>query len=253
MNKPKTNPSNDTVASAPADVPPVEAVLAKETPVHQLVFETLKQQIQNGEWLPGQKMPSIIQLGKRLNAGTGSVREALRSLQSLGMVSIEHGRGIFVNDHIPADAQKSPNKQFSFHQMGAGAMLALCEARRILEPELSAFAAERGSAEEHAEIMQLANEMAQRAAAGLDFLAPDLQFHRKIAEAAHNPVLKQMMESVADLLIESRSYTIRPTVTPRAVRYHLMIAEAIQEHDAPQARLLMLAHVNDAIQSILNA
>ncbi|MCW1967849.1 MAG: FadR family transcriptional regulator [Anaerolineae bacterium] len=235
------------------NLPNTDDPLAKDAPVHQWVFDTLKQQIQHGEWLPGEKMPSIAQLSKHLKAGTGSVREALRSLQSLGMVSIEHGRGIFVSQNLPLEGAKFPAKEFqSFQEMGAGTILALCEARRILEPELAAFAAERSTPEEQSEITRLANDMSERAAQGADFLAPDLQFHRKIAEAAHNPVLKQMMDSVADLLTESRTYTMRPTVTPRAVRYHLMIAEAIQERDAPQARLLMLAHVNDAIQSVIN-
>lgn len=234
------------------NLPSITAPPPQDAPVHQWVFDTLKQQIQRGEWLPGEKMPSIAQLSKHLKTGTGSLREALRSLQSLGMVSIEHGRGIFVSQNLPLEGEKFPAKFQPFQEIGAGAILALCEARRILEPELAAFAAERSTPDEQAEIIQLANDMSERAAQGADFLAPDLQFHRKIAEAAHNPVLKQMMDSVADLLVESRNYTMRPTVTPRAVRYHLMIAEAIHERDAPQARLLMLAHVNDAIQSVIN-
>lgn len=234
------------------NLPSITAPPPQDAPVHQWVFDTLKQQIQRGEWLPGEKMPSIAQLSKHLKTGIGSLREALRSLQSLGMVSIEHGRGIFVSQNLPLEGEKFPAKFQPFQEIGAGAILALCEARRILEPELAAFAAERSTPDEQAEIIQLANDMSERAAQGADFLAPDLQFHRKIAEAAHNPVLKQMMDSVADLLVESRNYTMRPTVTPRAVRYHLMIAEAIHERDAPQARLLMLAHVNDAIQSVIN-
>lgn len=234
------------------NLPSITAPPPQDAPVHQWVFDTLKQQIQRGEWLPGEKMPSIAQLSKHLKTGIGSLREALRSLQSLGMVSIEHGRGIFVSQNLPLEGEKFPAKFQPFQEIGAGAILALCEARRILEPELAAFAAERSTPNEQAEIIQLANDMSERAAQGTDFLAPDLQFHRKIAEAAHNPVLKQMMDSVADLLVESRNYTMRPTVTPRAVRYHLMIAEAIHERDAPQARLLMLAHVNDAIQSVIN-
>jgi GntR family transcriptional repressor for pyruvate dehydrogenase complex len=93
--------------------------------------------------------------------------------------------------------------------------------------------------------------MERLAGEGLDFSEPDLQFHRQIALAAHNPVLAHMMEGVNDLLMESRKITLEPAMTQRAVRYHLLIADAICERNPLQARLLMLAHVNDAIDGVL--
>jgi DNA-binding FadR family transcriptional regulator len=56
---------------------------------------------------------------------------------------------------------------------------------------------------------------------------------------------------VNDLLRESQKITREQTMTHRAVRYHLLIADAICERNPLQARLLMLAHVNDAINTVL--
>src|SRR5881628_225857 len=64
--------------------------------VFQALVEDLKQRIRRGEWLPGERLPSITRLAKDLEVSTGSVREALRSLQSIGLVRIEHGRGVFI-------------------------------------------------------------------------------------------------------------------------------------------------------------
>jgi GntR family transcriptional repressor for pyruvate dehydrogenase complex len=175
------------------------------------------------------------------------VREALRSLQSIGLVKIQHGRGVFVTSTFKLN--DLPNH---FQDRSIGLIIALAETRRILEPELAAMAAERGTFEELDEIRQLAAEMEAEALQNVDFVVPDVQFHRSIAHAARNPLLFQMMESLADLLLESRKLTSQePGMTMRAVRYHLLIAEALSDRNAVQARLLMLAHMNDTLSSVL--
>jgi DNA-binding FadR family transcriptional regulator len=94
--------------------------------------------------------------------------------------------------------------------------------------------------------------MDQHVVAGLDFGESDTAFHHAIAHAAHNPVLSQMMLSMHDLFLLSRQFTSKEAgMTDRAVRYHRLIADAIQTRNASQARLLMLAHMNDAFGSVL--
>jgi GntR family transcriptional regulator, transcriptional repressor for pyruvate dehydrogenase complex len=226
-----------------------DAAIAQGNRVFQAVFEDLKQRIRKGEWLPGKRLPSITSLAKELDVSTGSVREVLRSLQSLGLVEIEHGRGVFV-----ADSHQSIDLAHHFQDMTIGLIVALAEARRILEPELAALAAERGTDSELAALECLARQMEAEAGQGLDFVEPDVQFHHRIAQAARNPILYRLIESVNDLFLESRKITARDSgMTARAVRYHLLIAEAIRDRNAPQARLLMLAHMNDALSGVLAA
>jgi GntR family transcriptional regulator, transcriptional repressor for pyruvate dehydrogenase complex len=215
--------------------------------VYSLVAEAIKARIAAGDWAVGQRLPTINQLAQEFGAGIGSIREAVKALASLGVIRIEHGRGMFV-----ASAQRAQLDPYEhFQDVGAGSVLALCEARRILEPELAAFAAERGTDTDLQTIRGHAIAMERLAGEGLNFSEPDLQFHRQIALAAHNPVLAHMMDGVNDLLMESQKITLEPAMTGRAVRYHLLIADAICERNPLQARLLMLAHVNDAINAVL--
>src|SRR5919198_1617193 len=142
--------------------------------VYTSVVESIKARIANGEWVVGQRLPSISQLAREFDVGTGSVREAVKVLASLGVIRIEHGRGMFV-----ASARLAPVDPYThFQDVGTGSILALCEARRILEPELAAFAAERGTEADFQAIREQALAMERLAAAGEDFLGPDLQFHR---------------------------------------------------------------------------
>jgi DNA-binding FadR family transcriptional regulator len=216
--------------------------------VYRSVFEVMQQRIVDGEWQPGQRIPSITQLAHDLGVSTGPVREAARVLASRGVLRIEHGRGMFVTDApgVAADLYHA------FKHVGTGSVLELWEARRVLEPELAALAAERGTDAEQQEIYQIALAMEQAATHGQDFVEPDIQFHQRIAAAAKNSVLAGMMTGLNSQILEGRKITVTlPGMTARAVRYHLLIAEAIRDRSALQARLLMLAYVNDAIDALL--
>lgn len=215
---------------------------------YRLLVDELQNRIRHGEWLPGDRLPTISVLAAEFGVGTGSLREALRSLQSLGWVQIEHGRGVFVTGRQVLRGLDDLDATVP------GMVLALAETRRILEPELAALAAERGSDLELNEVTALAMEMKTLVDLGADFIGPDLEFHRAIARAAHNRVIARMMDSINDLLLESRRITVaEPGMTARSLRYHLLIADAVRSRNASQARLLMLAHMNDALNSILNA
>lgn len=215
--------------------------------VFQLLSEDFKHRIRCGEWLPGEQLPSITSLAKELDVSAGSVREALRSLQSIGMVSIRHGRGVFVTD-----TRRSSDLVEHFQDVDIGLIVALAETRRILEPELAALAAERGTDEELVKIEGYARGMDMAAAVGGDFTEADVQFHYTIAQAARNPILYQMIADIGDLLLTSRKLTAQePGMTTRSVRFHLLIADAICARDAAQARLLMLAHMNDSLNGVL--
>lgn len=216
--------------------------------VYTSVAEAIKARIAAGGWVAGQRLPSISQLAQEFGVGTGSVREAVRVLASVGILRVEHGRGMFVSA-LPAPPA---DPYVQLQNLGAGSLLSLCEARRILEPELAALAAERGADEDLRAIREQALMMERLAAAGEDSAAPDLQFHRQIALAARNPVLARMMDGVHDLLRLSRAVTASNlSMIQRAVRYHLLIADAIGDRNVMQSRLLMLAHVNDVISRVL--
>ncbi|MEY3989525.1 MAG: hypothetical protein RI985_606 [Chloroflexota bacterium] len=206
----------------------------------------LQQRLNRGEWQPGEHLPSITHLAHTFGVSTGSVREALRSLQSQGYVRIEHGRGVIVISNHGSTGSETPQSVDIHH------VIALGEARRLIEPELAALAAERGSDNEIAEIREQAITMEQQALRGTDFVGPDVAFHRAIAHAAHNPVLQHMLNSTHELFLASRHLTSQEDgMTERTIRYHRLIADAIFERNASQARLLMLAHMNDALSSIL--
>ena len=225
----------------------LEKAAVRRNRLYHNIFEELQQRIRQGDWLPGDRIPSITQLAKELQVGAGTIREALRSLQSIGMIKIEHGSGVYVTGARPSTELSS-----HFQNVGDGLLLALAETRRILEPELAALAAERGTDEELTEIEGLVRKMEEEQEHGNDFAELDVLFHRKIAKAARNPILHQTMEGVSDLFLESRrAILLDPNAVLRALRYHALIADALRLRNAPQARLLMQGHMNSMLDEVL--
>ena len=217
------------------------------TRVYHNIFEDLQQRIRQGNWLPGERMPSIAQLAREFQVGAGSIREALRSLQSIGLVTMEHGSGVYVTGKRPATELSS-----HFQNVSKDLVIALAETRWILEPELAALAAERATDEELAEIEDLTRQMEEVYRLGDNFAELDVRFHQRIACSARNPILCQTMESISALFLESRKTIILdPTAMLRALRYHALIADMLKQRNASQARLLMQGHMNSMLSEVL--
>jgi GntR family transcriptional repressor for pyruvate dehydrogenase complex len=219
----------------------------KRTLVYASILEELRHRIQIGLLRPGDKLPSVKDLAKEFRVAQSSVREALRVLESMKVLRIEHGRGVFVNE----DPGLLVDPWGQLDVLEKRSFAALLEARLILEPQLAALAATRASEEEVCAIQATVDEMAARVKAGEDFLEADLAFHDKIALAAANPVLARMVGVVSDLLLDGRRITNNlPGMPERAVRYHSLIAGAIADRNPSQAQLLMFAHIHEVVTTL---
>jgi GntR family transcriptional repressor for pyruvate dehydrogenase complex len=212
------------------------------TLVYESVLEALKRDLLAGDRRPGDRLPTVSAMAEQMGVARGSVREAYRVLQNMGLVEMTQGRGTFVAE-LPT-GEGGVIRQF---QLAEGETLAdLFEARLVLEPAIAAYAAARASAAEIAAIVDTAREQDALYRAGEDFLEPDLRFHELLLTAAHNPVVGRMISAVNELLVDSRRRTMRIRgAAEKAVSYHLLVAYAVRDRDADAARAVMAQHVRD--------
>ncbi|WP_301628464.1 FadR/GntR family transcriptional regulator [Paenibacillus apis] len=210
-------------------------------------IDQIKEKIIGGEWPPGSRIPTLQQLSKELGVGVSTVREALRTLESQGNISIEHGRGMYVRN----DPLLLEDPTANLKELGDISLVKLLEARILIEPALAALSAERATLPEVKQLRELADNMVLQMEEGGPFLDTDLAFHRLIAESAQQPVLFRMMESIFPLLSEGRKYTnTLPHMRTKASNYHVLIAIAIEERHSEQARQLMYHHINDMLEAL---
>ena len=126
----------------------------------------------------------------------------------------------------------------------------LIEARRLHEPQLARLAAERADPAAHARIAEML----------IDHRLPverhvqiDVEFHRRIAEAAGNPILLILLDSIGILLAEHRRalYEIDGSVE-RALEFHRRIYDAIAAGDPSEAEAAMRAHLDQVATDLVS-
>ncbi|MFC4596674.1 FadR/GntR family transcriptional regulator [Cohnella hongkongensis] len=214
---------------------------------HEEILKRMEEKIRSGEWKPGERLPTMPQLASSYGYSLTAVREALRVLESRRIVSIEHGRGIFVS-HDP-ELLNDPAERL--RGMEPQSLLQLLEARLAIEPELAAYCAVRSSVAQARSIGELADRMEAQMKAGEDHFATDVRFHQEIADGAGNPLLAQMLSVIADLSAKGRRETDKlPHMREKAISYHRLIATAIAERQSDQARVLMKAHIQDMLNAV---
>ncbi|MFB5188754.1 FadR/GntR family transcriptional regulator [Alicyclobacillus fastidiosus] len=208
---------------------------------------TLEERIRNGIWRPGDRLPPLQKLSEELNVGISTLREVLRILESRNVIAIEQGRGTFIRTDLAATHVLTP-------ELTETSLQELFEARRLLEPELAYLAAQRGFMDEIRDIDRVAKEMSRLIEGRQNFDQVDVRFHHLIARAAHNDMLFRMFQSIETQFHQGRSFTnMIPGMIEKAAHYHLIIAAALCQRNAEQARSLMQSHVEDMRSYVLGS
>ncbi|MFS0725300.1 FadR/GntR family transcriptional regulator [Paenibacillus sp. 1P07SE] len=208
--------------------------------VYEVVYDEIKRRIEQGIWKAGARIPTIEEIAGELGVGVSSVREAVRILGKQKILLVEQGRGTFVSDQLPEQADRY------LAVLEHSSWLQLTETRLIIEPELAALAAERGNEAQIEQIVKTAELMHKKVLSSQSFLREDMKFHEQIAEASQNEILGNTLRMLGDVLLDSRRQTMRiPGMDEKAAAYHLLIAMAIRQRDAGQARELMRLHIGD--------
>ncbi len=220
---------------------PVESRRLAATIVAQVRALIADQQLQPCDTLPPER-----DLAQRLGVGRSALREALRSLELLGIVESRPGRGTVVRAAAPLTILPGAITSPESHA-------ALLEARLIIEPEAAALAAQRSTPEEQAEGRRLLAAQATSVAAGRTGTDADLAFHRLLYRMARNPVLLHLHDSLAVVLYAGRERVHAvPGRSAASLQEHEAILAAVEAREAEQARDRMAVHLT-AVGHVLAA
>jgi DNA-binding FadR family transcriptional regulator len=212
----------------------VVAVTAK-----QAVLDQLRALIARGELAPGEKLPSEPALCARLGASRGSLREAVRELEALGVLQARHGSGTYVSQLRPAEMMRGFAATVDLIPLDG--LLELLEIRRVLEVHAAARAAARATAELDAELARLLAEMSE-VRDPVQLSALDARFHGRICEAGGNEALSALVEVFRARGSHYDIYSIED-VRRHSDDAHRAIAAAITARDPAAASVEMGAHI----------
>ncbi|MDR7484684.1 MAG: FadR/GntR family transcriptional regulator [Armatimonadota bacterium] len=208
--------------------------------VYELVAERLVVLISERGLRPGHPLPTERELMQTFRVGRSSVREALRMLESRGLIRPSANGAFEV-------AEYGNPLSHSLHfllELEEASLPEIYEVRKTLEVESAGLAAQRRTAEDLEQMARAVAEMEAGLSSQDRYITADLQFHLAVASATRNRVALRMMHAVRDLLQQAlaRIYHI-PGSPQRSILQHRAILDAIAAGDADGARQRMREHL----------
>jgi GntR family transcriptional repressor for pyruvate dehydrogenase complex len=211
--------------------------------VYEQVAEQLLGQIGARRLKPGDVLPPERELTESFGVGRSSIREALRMLESQGVISALNGGSFVVAD---AASPLNSSLRLMFTLDDKAGIHDLFELRRILEAEAAALAAQRHGAGHLEEMDAAIEEMAVSLTdnGGERFIDADLHFHLAVAEATGNRLVLHSMQAVRDVVRRAlMTVFVIPQSPESAVVEHRAIRAAIASGDPARARQEMTNHL----------
>lgn len=200
--------------------------------------------IKSGKVKPGEKLPTEKALIETLGISRTCVREAIKSLESLDLITVRPKIGTVVKQPSPGALFRAEHLSTAAHNHQTDVLI---EFRTILEVGLVSLATEKAEAADLEAMEQAVEEHENAINAGEPAYKADLAFHSAIATASKNPFAIMVFESILDPLTDQRLKTNAiPNAAEDGLRDHRSILAAIKKRNGKRARELMRAHMDTA-------
>ncbi len=206
-------------------------------------MQAIKTYILTHELAPGAPLPTEVELCHELGVSRSSVREALRKLEALDIVSVHQGRGSFVGEMSLRPLvetlilRSSLTKSDVMHSLGEVVAL-----RKFLDLGMAADVCDAFKGKEHPELRTLVTTMIDKASRSEPILEEDSAFHAGILEVTGNSVAKEMVSAlwmVHQVVVPHLEQQLSLVATAKA---HLDMLEAAEAGDRRHYRLAIKAH-----------
>ncbi|MBL8828325.1 MAG: FadR family transcriptional regulator [Planctomycetaceae bacterium] len=205
------------------------------------VANELEQKILGGEIGPGQRLPPERALGTQLGVSRSVVREAIKRLQSLGLVASVQGSGTRVERPSRKPLRLSLERLVRAGDVSINDIWAV---RIPLETAIAVMAAERRT-DEHLRELESLQEVLQDPNTSVDDRArADANFHATLAEATGNCLFSIVLAPLIELMTESKRQTIGAYGSESAYTHHAKILDAVRRQDVHAAEEAMQEHLS---------
>ncbi len=211
----------------------------------QTVAQEMLNLIRSGKYQIGDKLPSERELMNQLQVGRSCLREAMQGLAMLNIVSIQPGRGTFIQSITSKNIEP-----FNFElELSKEALTELFEVRFILEVEAAGLAAERLTDNNIHNLNRTLSKLAT--ATGDTICHLSLQIHQLIAESTQNKVMVETLSLINKKLWRYQSTFYSDELKTAEIESHRQLVRGILSHNPQQAKGAMREHLRTTIDSML--
>ncbi len=215
----------------------------------QRIADTLKRMIvEEHIYNYGEKLPNENELSQELGISRTTLREAIRTLISMGVLEVKRGKGTFVAEQINQYADSIELNEFLKKKV---TLRDLYETRMIFEPEAAALACKRATDEEIKEILRL-GEICQRELkkdpCGKKRIDSESAFHGAILKASHNEFLGQFLPILTNTIQKTIELNFNlEIIAEEAYKDHIMIMKFLEKRDIVGVKSAVTIHLHHAV------
>jgi len=214
----------------------------KKTRVAEEVADRIRVLMLDGTFPPGEPLPSERHLAERFGVSRGSIRDALRTLETIGLLETRHGQGTFPHE-LSVDRLVAPLASVMAYR--ADLQDELLDVRRMFEPAVARVAALRATDEDLADLQRILETQRQKLKTGQSAIVEDTAFHAILARSTRNRVVMSIMATLNDLLVDSRTQSLLQKGRPaRSIDGHEAVVAALRRRDAEGASQSMYNHID---------
>ena len=198
---------------------------------------------------PGDVLPPERELAQRFGVSRGSVRDAIRSLDLIGLLEPQQGRGTVVCEPS-SDSLVGPLAAVIVQKRKL--VRELLDVRKVIEPPLARRAALHATAAQIAEMEQILERQSEKVRRRELAIEEDNEIHYRIALAADNSVMLRMVDVLMDMLRETRQRSLQMRGRPqKSLASHQRILAALKSHDPVASESAMLRHLEEVEEIVL--
>ena len=227
--------------------PPAEQDLFNKVSIgriSEVIVEQIRLLMRQGQLKPGDRLPPERELCDRFGVSRVTVREALRMLESAGLVEIRVGArgGAFVTAPSSNRVGEGLADLLTLSVISASDVT---EVRMILEVGMVPQVCERATEEDLSALEKICERSEEALRDGDYSMDYSLEFHNRVAQATHNPALEMLVESFRGPILMSlrEAKEVAPEMGGLGTKEHEKFIEAVRRRDAEDASRIMREHL----------
>ena len=228
--------------------PSILAAAGKED-VTQMLVQRFQQMLRDGLISQGNRLPPERELATHFKVARSSLRQALKVLEIMGVITQRVGDGSYLN--ADTSSVLSVPMEFLF-LLDETSVQELTELRILMEPGLARLAAERASSEDIALLRQSIRDLESSSNNRAKLVSSDLLFHRAIFQASKNRPASSLFQTIHRAMAKMILVTSQLVELEHTLSFHKPIMHAIEKRDGDAAAALMMEHLQDATALLLN-
>jgi GntR family transcriptional repressor for pyruvate dehydrogenase complex len=227
---------------------PIKKIKAES--LRSQVYAQIKEQLMNGVWKPGTKLPSEHEFCSLFGVSRVTVRAAIQQLEILGLVETKQGGGTFVRNFLPLEGVDTFHPLLRIQKNQD--LVTILEYRKIIEKGTIGLAQEKISPQDIAFLEETYKTMVNAEYEAEEYIAADLAFHYRLAEITRNSIIIKVYDLINSILSTAMKDIVHILGRNIGLTYHRKIIDALKRGNKKKSETLIEEHIEETIRAIRN-